>query len=71
MPKKLFLDLNQEDEGYWDVFYIMDLDTRRVLGRIDDDTKELQELKEAIAFWQKAFPNIEVVRAIKWDLREG
>lgn len=49
---------------YFDVYYIIDLDTRQILTRVDDP--EGDELEKEIEDYSKRVTNIEVVRALQW-----
>lgn len=51
-----------DNEG-WETFYIMNLETREVLQRVDD----VEELTEEIKYYNDKGISLEVVQAINWD----
>ena len=65
---QFYTHMHQDDEGYWDIFYLMDLDTREILCRVDDDSKELNELKSRVEIYEKDHPNLEILRAVDYRL---
>ena len=58
------LDNEMGDFKYFDVYYIMDLNTREILRRIDPE--ETIEVEEAASEFIKDHPEIEIVRALSW-----
>jgi len=61
-------DIKDGMDTYFDVFYIIDLNTRKVLERIDED---LKELADRVEFWEGKEYELEVVRAMQWGDDRG
>lgn len=57
-----------EEDSFFDVFYVIDLSTRKILDRIDPDS--IEEVEELAATWIKDFPEIEIVQALKWQEKD-
>lgn len=46
----------------WDIFYIIDLDTRAIISREDS----IENLSEAMEIYSKRFKNLEIVQALQY-----
>jgi len=53
-----------EGTGYFDVYYIIALNTQEILSRID--TEDIKEVEKEAEFYGKEHPEIEIVRALRW-----
>lgn len=49
----------------WELFYIMDLDTRKILKRCDSK----EDACDALSYYNEKYPNIELVQAMHWDIK--
>lgn len=60
--------MNNIDIRYWDIYYIIDLGTSRVLERVDiehneTESAEYKEMLETVKEYEKK-TNVELVRAV-------
>lgn len=66
---QIYIDKDySEPNRYYDIYYIVDLNTKTVLEEMRDVTENY--IADAIAKWEKQCPNLELMRAMRYRLVE-